>query len=480
MNRVLVFLVMFCLALNVSAQKKKSSATTQKSSSSQKSSAKTTTQQKSTKKPKVETKPLAVPVFSVQELERQRKETQKEIELTSVLLKETSSNARNSLNRLNLLSQQLLARKKMIAILEQELSALESKINALTADIEILDKDLQKTKDNYAKSMQNQQQEMHSAQYKMLVILSAENLSQSYRRMRYLREYSDWQKDEALRIISKQEEIVRRKTQLEKSREEKQTLLDQREKESKQLANEEAQQQREVNELNKKQKDLQNQLAQKRSDAEALDKQIDRLIAEEISASEKQAAPPTSSPTATKTETPKTTAEPSTAKPTASTETKPAAPSSGAGTYQMSETELNLAKDFASNKGKLPYPLSGQYTVVAHFGEHQHSELSYVRTNNNGIDIQGMVGAEALAVFKGVVTRIFTIQGYNNNVIIRHGNYISVYSNLSQVYVKAGDVVSTRQPIGKIFSDFAKGNETVLHFQIWKERTKQNPEVWIK
>ncbi len=119
----------------------------------------------------------------------------------------------------------------------------------------------------------------------------------------------------------------------------------------------------------------------------------------------------------------------------------------------MTRAEKKLSDDFAGNRGRLPFPVAGRYTIVGTFGEQQHQELKYVRTNNSGIDIQTNPGAEARAVFNGEVTRVFVVPGYNNSVIIRHGNYLTVYSNLSQVYVKAGDKVSTRQAIGKIFTD---------------------------
>ena len=122
----------------------------------------------------------------------------------------------------------------------------------------------------------------------------------------------------------------------------------------------------------------------------------------------------------------------------------------------MTKAEKRLSDDFASNKGRLPYPVSGRHTIVAAFGEQQHQELKYVRTNNSGIDIQTAPGTDARAVFNGEVTRVFVVPGYNNSVIVRHGNYLTVYSNLSQVYVKAGDKVSTRQAIGKIFTDTDK------------------------
>ena len=145
----------------------------------------------------------------------------------------------------------------------------------------------------------------------------------------------------------------------------------------------------------------------------------------------------------------------------------------------MTKEEKQLSDNFANNKGKLPYPVTGSHFIVSPFGEQQHQDLKYVRTNNNGIDIQTTSGAEAIAVFKGEVTRIFTIPGYNHSVIVRHGNYLTVYSNLSQVYVKAGDHVSTKQSIGKIYSDPDNGNATILHFQLWKEKTKLNPAPWL-
>ena len=348
-------------------------------------------------------------------------------------------------------------------MLGEEIAAIDRRMKTMNDEIDILEKDLNKKKENYAKSMQTQQQEHRTSQFKMLLILSAEDLAQSYRRMRYLQEYSKWQKEEAERIVTKQSEITRRKTELEKSKEEKQTLLSQRNNENKKLEDEQKQQQTEVKDLNKKQRELQNLLQQKRKEADALNKQIDNLIAEEIKKSEKNAASQSGNAA---------TAESS----SKSASTRPASGSS----YVLTESEATISKNFSANKGKLPYPLSGKYTIVSRYGEHQHQELTHVRTVNNGIDIQTTAGSEARAIYKGVITRIFVMPGFNNNVIVRHGDYLTVYSNLSEVYVKAGDAVNTGQAIGKIYSDSEKGNETILHFQLWHERTKLNPAVWIK
>ena len=454
MKRLYFAIILLCCATLLPAQKK---AVNNKSTTNSVTS-------KKNANPVVGTKTQAIQApdvfYSPQELERQREETLRDIELTSQLLKEASANAKSSLNRLNLLSQQLTSRKRIISILEQEISTIDRKMKTMSDEIELLDKDLLKTKENYAKSMQNQQQEYRSSQHKMLLILSAENIAQSYRRMRYLREYSDWQKKEADRIVKKQNEILQRKAELEISRKEKQNLFVSRENENKKLQEEEQQQQKEVKDLTKKQKDLQLQLQQKRKEADALNRQIDNLIAEDIKSSGKNV-----------------TADSKTSGTTSKTTTAKASSESA---YVLSESEVALSNNFASNKGKLPFPLTGRFTIVSRFGEHQHQELSHVRTVNNGIDIQTTAGAEARAIFKGVVTRVFVMPGFNNNVIIRHGNYLTVYSNLSQVYVKAGDTVNTRQAIGKIFTDTEKSNETILHFQLWQERTKLNPALWVK
>ena len=463
MKRFHITLILLCCVIL--------SASSQNNTSGNRNTAKSTTSQSSNVKAEAQkTQALQAPggIFSVEELERRRKDAIEEIALTSQLLKEASASAKSSINRLNLLSQQLLSRRKIVTLLGEEISVIDQNMKRMSDEIEILDKDLTKTKENYAKSMQNQQQEHRTTQFKMLLILSAENLTQSYRRMRYLREYSDWQKEEASRIVKKQDEIQQRKAELEKTRKEKQDLLAQREEESKKLKEEEQLQQKEVKDLNKRQSDLQRQLQQKRKEADALNKQIDNLIAEEIRSSEKNVPAKETKSTSPGTTTSKTTAKPTTAKPTSGT------------SFVLTESEETLSKNFADNRGKLPSPLTGKYTIVSRFGESQHQELSHVRTNNNGIDMQTTSGSEARAIFKGVVTRVFVMPGFNNNIIIRHGNYLTVYSNLSQVYVKAGDVVDTSQTIGKIFSDTEKGNETILHFQIWKERTKLNPSQWIK
>ena len=398
----------------------------------------------------------------VRQLEEQRKKALAEIETASQLLKETDLTARNTLNRLNLLSQQILSRKKVINLLSQEVSEIDNQIAVTRQEIAGLEKELDGKRENYGKSAQSLFRHRGS-QDKLLFILSASDFAQSMRRMRYLREYADWQKRQASEIVNKQTEIKQKQKELEKTRSEKNALLDTREKESKKLQTEESNQKAEVKQLGKKQKELKEMLRKKQQQANALNRQIEEQIAKEIARAEAEARG--NSNTGEKTADKKSTRQERVA------DTK--------GGYAMTKEERKLSNDFADNRGRLPYPVAGRYTIVGTFGEQQHQELKYVRTNNSGIDIQTTPGADARAVFKGEVTRVFVVPGYNNSVIIRHGNYLTVYSNLSQVYVKAGDRVNTCQTIGKIFSDAENGNATILHFQLWKEKTKLNPLPWL-
>ena len=227
---------------------------------------------------------------------------------------------------------------------------------------------------------------------------------------------------------------------------------------------EEQEQKQEVQELNKRKSSLTAELKVKKKRADELNRQIEKQIAEEIARAEAEAR--AAEAKRKKTNLPAKAGEERVA------ETK--------GGYAMTRAERELSGSFVNNKGRLPYPVTGRHMVVGTFGEQQHQELKYVRTNNSGIDIRTNAGADARAVFKGVVTRVFVVPGYNNSVIVRHGNYLTVYSNLSQVYVQAGDQVNTRQALGRIFSDPAEGNATVLHFQLWKEKTKLDPQPWLE
>ncbi|MDR1407335.1 MAG: peptidoglycan DD-metalloendopeptidase family protein [Tannerella sp.] len=382
--------------------------------------------------------------FSLKQLEAQRKAALEEIESTQQLLNETSSLAQNSLNRLNLISEQILARKKVINLLNREIVLIDRDIAAINKELTALEEDLRLQREKYVHSLQNMQMRQ-TTQNKWLFILSADNFAQSFRRMRYLHEYAEWRKQQARQIIEKKEIIRQKQLEMESTRAEKTTLLGAREKESGLLQKEESTQKKEYRELNLKQKTLQEQIRQKKKQAEDLNRQIERLIASEIDSSSKDGSVSRRADTT--------------------------------GGYAMTKEEKKLSDDFASNRGRLPFPLTGKYRIVNTFGEHQHPFEKRVTVKYNGIEIQTTSGTEAQAVFQGVVTTIFVVTG-GYGVIVRHGNYLSIYINLSETYVKTGARVTTREKLGKIFTNPETG-ETMLHFEIRKEKEALNPELWL-
>ncbi|MDR1746343.1 MAG: peptidoglycan DD-metalloendopeptidase family protein [Tannerella sp.] len=381
---------------------------------------------------------------SVQQLEARRKTMQKDIETTTQLLNETRSSVKHSRNRLNLLSQQVNSRRQLIGVLNQEITLIENKIAASQTELETLQQDLTVARRNYTLSLRKMYTR-HSAEYKWLFVLSAKSFSQTVRRMRFLHEYADWQKRQTVQIAKKQEEIAHKQEELIRTRKEKVTLLNVRETENKQLVSEETERKLEYQKLNKKQKDLQKRLAEKQKQVEALNRQIESLISNDIQAGASSSKRKTDAK----------------------------------GGYLMTKEEQELSGSFASNRGQLPFPLSGNYKIVASFGEHQHPEQKRVRLYNNGITIQTTSGTDAKCVFKGVITSVFAVPGYNKGVIVRHGNYLTIYINLSDVYVKTGDKVNARQKLGRIFTDTADDNATILYFEVRKEKEKLDPEEWL-
>ncbi|MGL4293397.1 MAG: murein hydrolase activator EnvC family protein [Bacteroidales bacterium] len=376
------------------------------------------------------------------ELERLKRATQEMIEETSRMLKETKKTALQSLTQLNVLGEEIKMRRSLISTLNQEVSVIDNEQRRISREISQLEAALKEKKEKYAIAIQGIYKR-RSGVDDMLFILSAQNVAQSYRRMRYLQEYSSWRKDQALAIGEQQQELEKKQEELRIKRKERTALLQERKGEAEKLQQKENTQKSLVSELNKKQKTLQSELKKQQSQAQNLDRQIQKLIEEEA----RKAAKSKDTKAATK------------------------------GGYAMNKKEAALSGNFEGNKGRLPFPVNGSYLIVGRFGKQQVSR--YVETINNGIDIQTKPGGEARAVFDGVVSRVFIVPGYNSSVIIRHGNYLTVYSNLREVYVKAGDNIKTKQLIGKIFTDNENGDLTKMQFQLWKETTKLNPEPWL-
>lgn len=402
----------------------------------------------------------------IKELESKRGALQKQIAESESLLQTTTKNVGSQLKGLAALTGQIEERKRYILAINSDMDAIDRELVSLERQLNQLQKELKDKKTKYAASV-NYLYRNHTIQDKLLFIFSAQTLEQTYRRLRYVREYASYQRMQGEEIQKKQKQINNKRAELSEARKTKENLLKERENEKTTLERQEKEQKALVDSLRKKQRSLQSEINKKRKEANQLNARIDRLIAEEIEKARKRAeeeawreaaarkkAEKTESPSATK---PK--AEPLEA-------------------YTMNKADRELSGSFASNRGKLPVPVTGPYIITSHYGEYTVPGLRGVKLDNKGIDIQAKPGAQARAVFNGKVATVFQLNGLFN-ILVRHGAYISVYCNLSTASVKADDTVKTGQTLGTIFSDGADGGRTVLHFQLRREKEKLNPEPWL-
>ena len=400
----------------------------------------------------------------IKELENQRNELQQQIAESETLLRSTKKDVKSQLDNLSLISGQIADRKKYIGTIEKDVKALNNEIYTLQNQLKVLQRDLKSKKEKYEASVQYMYRNK-SIQEKLMFIFSAENLSQTYRRLRYVQEYANYQRLQAIEIERKQKQVGAKKEELETTRSAKEKLLKEGEAEKKKLEKQEKDRQQILNGLKRKQKGLQSEINKKRRSAQKLNAQIDRLIEEEIEKARKRAEEEARKEAAKKGK-----------KPAEKTTVSKAPVQKGTvDKFRMNSEDRQLSGTFESNKGRLPMPITGAYVIVGRYG--QYAVAKNVRLDNKGIDIRGKEGAKARAVFDGEVSAIFKYNGLNN-VLIRHGNYISVYCNLSSVSVAKGSKVKTRDEIGAVHKD-ASGN-VVLHFQLRKETQKLNPEVWLK
>jgi septal ring factor EnvC (AmiA/AmiB activator) len=386
------------------------------------------------------------------ELENNRKSLLSDIDRTNQLITQNEKTTQAVLNRINLLDQQIDARKKLLELLNQEIAIISEEISGRENQIFFLEKEIREKKKNYTASVRKMYARQNDNNHQFLFIFSADNISQSYQRMLYLRKYSCWQKEEALKIRARQKQVTLEKQALEKNKEEKQELFTVKTEEEKNLNEEENSSKKTVEVLKKNRKQLLADLSKKQLEAKKLSNQIDKIIKEEIAVSQKKSkATQTQGNKGTKTQ-------------------------SG---FIMTKEEQKLSTNFVANKGKLPFPLKGHYKVVETFGINRYPDFPGVELYCNGIEIETTQGNDATAVFDGIVMEVLTFPGYDNSILLRHGDYITLYSNLGRIYVKKGDTVKTGQALGKIFTNELKGNSTLLHFEMFKNQTNLNPMLWL-
>ncbi len=376
---------------------------------------------------------------SLDELRRQKEKTASEIEYINNLLKETNSNAKASLNRLAVLERQIKLQDNLINNITGEIGYLDTSIQQNSKRIDSLSSELESVKVKYAAMIRYANRNQNSSN-QILFLLSSEDFNQAYKRFIYLRQYADYRRKQAERISDFKNSIGGQLLEFNKRKEQKQNLLVSKVRQTQIIEQQKKQQNDVYSDLQQKEKDLKRKLDNQRKAELRLQQEIERVISDEA-----------------KKITRKKSKEPGLA---------------------LTPEEKVLSGDFSNNRGKFPWPVQ-RGLITDHFGDHPHAVLKYVIVRNSGIDITTQANAKARAIFKGEVTKVVAIPGANYAVIIRHGNYLTVYSNLSDVFVKAGQKVEIKDEIGSIFTDQDDDNKTVLKFQLWRESTKLDPEDWL-
>ena len=401
----------------------------------------------------------------IQELKDKRGLLQRQISETESLLDSTRRDVGSQLDALASLTAQIAERKRYVAAIGRDLDTIAREQDRLSRQVAALQAELQRKRDNYKASLRYLYKN-RTVEEKLLFILSASTLDQMYRRLRYVRQYADYQRRKGEGIMQQRDRVRAKQDELAQVKAAKQGLLKEREAEMARLQRQEQAQLQIVASLRQRQQSLQKLVARKRREADELNARIDRIVAAELEKARKRAEEEARRKAAEEARRKKAA--------TADAPARAATPASEA----VSVAEQRLSGSFASNRGRLPMPITGTSIIVGRFGQYNVQGLRGVRLDNKGIDIQGRPGAQARAVFNGRVAAVFQLNGLFN-VLVRHGAYISVYCNLSSVWVKADEEVCTRQPLGEVFSDTANGGRTVLHFQLRRERDKLNPEPWL-
>ena len=374
---------------------------------------------------------------SLDELRKKKQSASEEIRYTNELLGKVNESHKATLGKLRLLNKQIEQRNQLIATMSSEVSLLQMLIDDNTTVVEMLTSDLDKIKQEYSQMVQFAWKN-RNAYDKILFFLSADNFNQAYRRYVYFKQYADYRRRQAEIIVTLQNILSRKTSDLQIQHESQESVMTEQVVENKKLSVQKKQQNSIAQELQKKKSDLQKKLAQQRRVEQQLAQEIQRIIEEETKKSVKTGTPG----------------------------------------IEMTPDQKLAGNSFEQNRKRIPWPVE-KGVITEKFGIHAHPVLEKVTVNNNGISIATVPGSKARAVFNGEISRVFGITGGNMAVIIRHGQYLTVYSNLVHVTVKKGEKVSTRQTLGTVFTDTSDDNKTILKFQIWKELQKLDPEDWL-
>lgn len=410
-------------------------------------------------------------------LQNKYNKLQDEIKDAEELLNSTKQKKENSMNELKLLNRKIDMREEVINNIAQQVDGVNSELMQTNRAIQAMRDDISELKKQYAQMVYYTY--VNDQDYKPLhFIFAAESINDAFQRVQYVRSFHSYRKDQigAIEDISADLELKLEKIAQDKA--EKEQLLTKEEKEKKKLDDEKLKKDTAVKKLQTQEKDLKKQIDKKKKDATALKNKIQSIIAEEIKKEKQRAAEEAAKKEA---EAKKAAEKNNTTTTSTTSSTTTTAPKEKPATEKVNlgltpEMQL-ISKNFEGNKGKLPWPVE-RGTITERFGKHEHPVLKDVIVENNGIDIATADGASVRCIFDGEVVNVIFNPSFQKGVIIKHGEYYSVYTNLSDVTVKAGDKVSTKQKIGTAWEDPEEG-KTEVHLEIWKNTVILDPALWI-
>ena len=400
---------------------------------------------------------------SSSQLKKDKQQIEREIANTQSLLNKTQKNQKASLQQIAVLRQQINNREKLITVLNNEILQMEGQQELNQQMITSLQKKLEYMKSDYAQVVYMAYRNRRLMD-KVTFILASEDFSQMFRRMRFYTVFSQNVKKQADKINQTQKELKDKNEEIISLKNEKLNLLSGKETEIKKLEVDRQKKTKNAEQLGKKTKQLSEELKAKQKKRKELDTAIKRAIEAEIAAANKRKASSGSSSTKTSTS--------SGSKGSSSTTTS----SRSTATISMTPEEKTLNSSFVNNKGRLPWPVA-QGAKVGDYGNYAHPDVPSVMIENRGIDIMTNAGTTVRAIYEGEVSSVMDIMG-TKVVMIRHGEYISVYQNLATINVKKGNKVSTKQTIGTVAKN-ATSNTYELHFEIWRNSSNLNPNDWL-
>ncbi len=373
---------------------------------------------------------------SRKDLENKKQKTQEQISYTNKLLKQTQENQKESYNSLMLISNKIEVRKELIRDINAEVESVKARSLEVQEIVRIMEEDLVKLKREYAKMIQVAWKNKNKYN-ELMFILAADDFNQSYQRLIYMQQLAEFRKKQFKAINSLTAILDIHLEKLEINQAQKKALLDDEIREENNLRKEQKQQESVLTSLQGQEEDLKKKLKNQQNQMLRLQREIEKLIAEEAKKSS----------------------------------------GSSSGSYKLTPAEQIVSTNFGKNKGRFPWPVE-RGVIVSNYGKQNHPILKNVVIDNKGIDISTTEGASARAIFEGEVRKVISIPGAQKAVIIRHGEYLSVYTHLEEVYVSAGEQVTIKQSIGKIYTDTVE-KKTVLHLEIWKGSLTLNPKLWL-